>query len=469
MPTFRYSTMGNNASSSANASTIDAPDRAAAIRELVRRGVTPTKLEIASDNASSAAFTTSNASRSTESPVSTNGQSNGQSNSSTTLASKASSAPSRANAATSTRPTLVSSQDPSLTNSASSFFARPAMSRAEVASFIRELSTAVQAGLPLIQGLRTIARQGRGDTQKAMLHAVIERVEQGKSLGDAMAIQGRTFNELTVNLVRAGEASGKLGEVLQQAADLLDREIKLRRGVLAATLYPMILAGLISISVVIVVTVIVPNILKPLAGKLVKLPLPTQIVQAIASFVSGYWWAIIPAIAAILYTIITLYRTPGPRLWFDGFILRVPVLGRLMRDVAVGRFTRTLGTLVAAGIPAVAALRITKGTLGNRQMERVIDDVCDQVTSGKTIADPMEQSGLFPPMLVQIINLGERSGRLDQMLNQAADAFEDKTETSLKLFTTALPPILVVMLACVVGFIVLSILLPLLSAQEALG
>jgi len=460
MPTFRYTTMGNNGSGSP---VIDAPDRAAAIRELVRRGVTPTKIEVVSDNSSSASTMPSWASRSAE--PSTNGRLNG----STTLVPKSPSAPPRATAAASTRLASSTSQDSAVTNSSSSFFARPAMSRAEVASFIRELSTAVQAGLPLIQGLRTIARQGRGINQKAMLNAVIEGVEQGKSLGDSMALQGRSFNELTVNLVRAGEASGKLGEVLQQAADLLDREIKLRRGILAATLYPMILAGLIAISVVIVVTVIVPNILKPLAGKIVKMPLPTQIVQAVASFVSSYWWAIIPVIAATLYIIITLYRTPGPRLWFDGFILRVPVLGRLMRDVAVGRFTRTLGTLVAAGIPAVAALRITKGTLGNRQMERVIDDVCDQVTSGKTIADPMEQSGLFPPMLVQIINLGERSGRLDQMLNQAANAFEDKTETSLKLFTTALPPILVVMLACVVGFIVLSILLPLLSAQEALG
>ncbi len=465
MPTFRYSTMGSNGSSNgAGAATIDAPDRAAAIRELIRRGVTPTKLEIAGESASSAVLMPSSASPSTESSSSANGHANRAK----TLVQKTPTAPPRAVAPASTKPASPSLHD-SVTGSAASFFSRPAMSRAEVASFIRELSTAVQAGLPLIQGLRTIARQGRGVNQKAMLNSVIESVEQGKSLGDAMALQGRSFNELTVNLVRAGEASGKLGEVLQQAADLLDREIKLRRGVLAATLYPMILAGLISISVVIVVTVIVPNILKPLAGKLVKMPLPTQIVQAVASFVSGYWWAIIPAIAATLYIIITLYRTPGPRLWFDGFILRVPVLGRLMRDVAVGRFTRTLGTLVAAGIPAVAALRITKGTLGNRQMERVIDDVCEQVTSGKTIADPMEQSGLFPPMLVQIINLGERSGRLDQMLNQAADAFEDKTETSLKLFTTALPPILVVMLACVVGFIVLSILLPLLSAQEALG
>jgi type II secretory pathway component PulF len=139
----------------------------------------------------------------------------------------------------------------------------------------------------------------------------------------------------------------------------------------------------------------------------------------------------------------------------------------LLKDVAVARFTRTLGTLTAAGIPILAALRVTKGTLGNRAMERVIDEVAEQVTAGKTIAEPMEKSGYFPPMLVQVVNLGERSGKLDQMLSNAAKAFEERTEQSVKLFTTALPPVLVVGLACVVGFVVMAILLALLQVQDA--
>ncbi len=162
------------------------------------------------------------------------------------------------------------------------------------------------------------------------------------------------------------------------------------------------------------------------------------------------------------------YAQPAWRLKFDTFILRVPILGRLLRDVAVARFTRTLGTLTAAGVPILQSLRITKGTLGNRAMERVIDDVAEQVAGGRTIAEPMERSGYFPPMLVQIVNLGERSGRLDEMLNQAARSFEDRTETSVKLFTTALPPILVVILACCVGFLVLAILLPMLQMQDSI-
>ena len=148
-------------------------------------------------------------------------------------------------------------------------------------------------------------------------------------------------------------------------------------------------------------------------------------------------------------------------------LLQTPLLGTLLRDVAVARFTRTLGTLTSAGIPILAALKVTKGTLGNRAMEGVIDGVAEQVTAGKTIAEPMEKSGYFPPMLVQVVNLGERSGKLDQMLSNAATAFEERTEQSVKLFTTALPPILVVGLACVVGFIVMAILLALLQVQDA--
>lgn len=436
MPTFRYLTIGSSPAGDVNghtaAPTIDASDRGAAIRELVRRGLTPTSIEPVEVGSSEPhSIDRALPERSERRP------------------------PARASV------DGISSPAPAP--------ARSVLSRSEAAALVRELATAVQAGLPLIQGLRTIARQGRNQRQKDMLARVIDDVEHGRSLADAVAAQGRTFSELTVNLVRAGEASGRLGEVLMQAADLLDRDVKLRRSVLAATLYPMILACLITIAVIIVVTVIVPQILKPLAGQVITLPWPTRVVQGVANTVTGYWWLIVPLVLLAVVGLSRFYRRPVTRLWFDRTILRTPLIGRLMRDVAVGRFTRTLGTLTAAGIPAVAALRITKGTLGNRAMEQVIDEVCEQVTGGKTIADPMEASGYFPPMLVQIINLGERSGRLDQMLNQAAAAFEDKTETSVKLFTTALPPLLVVVLACVVGFVVLSILLPLLEMQEALS
>ena len=436
MPTFRYQSAGSSASA-----TIDAPDRASAVRELVRRGVTPTKVEVDAGIAG---------------PRATPGV--------RAIGVGAAVAGVAADVALTGGQVTTGISDAA---TAAGLIARGTMSRAEMAAFIRELATAVQAGLPLVQALRTIARQGRSDRQRGMLGRIIEEVEHGKSLGDAMAAQGRSFSELTVNLVRTGEASGKLDEVLTQAADLLDRDVKLRRSVTAATLYPAILACLIVVAVIVVVTFIVPKILKSIAGQVVHLPWPTRVVQGVAGFFADWWWLIIPAVLVGFLATVRTFRKPGPRMWLDTNLLSVPILGRLLRDVAVARFTRTLGTLVSAGIPAVTALRVTKGTLGNKAMERVIDDVCDQVSAGRTIADPMEKSGYFPPMLVQIVNMGERSGRLDKLLNQAAGAFEDRTETSVKLFTTALPPLLVVMLACVVGFVVLSILLPLLELQEA--
>lgn len=441
MPTFRYQAMG----SANGAATIDAPDRGTAIRELVRRGVTPTKVEAVASGGPTAAQAVSLG-----------------------VGLVAGAAIDRAMGSAGGSAAAGIAADV-LDEAIEKPRARSVMSRSEVAAFVRELATAVQAGLPLIQGLRTIARQASGQRQRAMLGGIIERVEHGSSLADAMAAQGRSFNDLTVNMVRAGEASGKLGEVLMQAADLLDRDVKLRRSVLAATLYPMILAALITIAVIIVVTVIVPQILGALGGATLKLPWPTRVVKGVADFFAAWYMFVIPAVLVGVLFVARTFRRPGPKLWLDRTLLKAPILGRLLRDVAVGRFTRTLGTLVAAGIPAVTSLRVTKGTLGNKAMEHVIDEVCEQVTGGKTIADPMEKSGYFPPMLVQIINLGERSGKLDQMLTQAADAFENKTETSLKLFTTALPPILVVVLACVVGFVVLAILLPLLELQSAVG
>lgn len=422
MPTYAYKSI-----SGAAGATIQAADRPSAVRELMRRGITPVSVE----------------------PVDL-------------------SSPARAAtvAASSSSPARAAAEEPSF--SAGSIFASRAMSRSEMASFVRELGTAVQAGLPLIQALRTIARQGRGQRQRVVLEKIIGEVEHGRSLADAFASTGREFGELVINMVRAGEASGRLEDVLHQAAELLDQDVKLRRSILSATMYPFILLALLVVGVIVIVTFIVPRVLEPLKGQVTSLPLPTRIVQGVADFFGGFWWAVIPAVVVGVYGVAALYARPDFRLRFDTVILRVPILGRLLRDVAVARFTRTLGTLTAAGVPILQSLRITKGTLGNRAMERVIDDVSEQVAAGRTIADPMEKSGYFPPMLVQIVNLGERSGRLDEMLNQAAKSFEERTETSVKLFTTALPPILVVMLACCVGFLVLAILLPMLQMQDSI-
>lgn len=346
---------------------------------------------------------------------------------------------------------------------------RRVMSRGEMGAFIRELSVATGAGLPLVPALRTIAKQGRSESQSAMLSMLIAEVEHGRSLSDGMQAYGRPFGDLVVSLVRAGESAGRLPEVLTQAATLLERDVKMRRALMGAMLYPAIIAVTVVIAVIVVVTVIVPRVLSSVSGQIAALPLPTRIVQGVAYFFGTYWWLAGLAAAIALFAWSRARSNPSTRLAMDRASLRLPIIGVLIRDVAVARFTRTLGTLVSAGLGVIQSLRITRGTLGNKALEAAIDQVCDEVSAGRTIAEPMERSGYFPPLLVQIINLGERSGKLDEMLTHAAAAFEEKTEQSIKLFTTVLPPLLIVVLAGIVGFVVLSILLPLIELQDAIG
>jgi type II secretory pathway component PulF len=338
-------------------------------------------------------------------------------------------------------------------------------SRAEMATFVRELATAMEAGLPLMAALRTVRRQASAGMAGALDH-LIDRVEAGSTLHQAAAELGPPFDDLAVGMLRAADATGKMSDVLHQLADLLDRSIELRREVLGATVYPAIVFLLILVSAVIFVTVLVPRLIAPLAGQLGQMPLPTRILLGVAEFLRAWWPWCLGIIAAGWLTWKSWARLPGNRMRIDRLKLRLPLAGRLLRDVAVARFTRTLGTLASAGIPILDALRITRGTLGNRAMMHVIDDVAAKVTGGKALAEPLERSGLFPPLLVQVVNLGERSGRLESMLLHAAGAFDRQVTSSIKLVTKALPPVLIMIMASLGAFVLAAILLPLLELQS---
>ncbi|MHC4415345.1 MAG: type II secretion system F family protein [Planctomycetota bacterium] len=343
--------------------------------------------------------------------------------------------------------------------------ARPGVGRGEVANLIRELATALEAGLPVMQGLRTVRRQAPSRSMGAILDFLIERVEAGAPLHQAAEEYGPPFNDLIVGMLRAADASGKMTDVLHQLADLLERSLDLRREVIGATLYPMIVATLVVISAIILVTVLVPRLIAPLAGEF-TMPLPTRMLMAAAAFISSYWLYCLIGIALAWFGWRAWLQIPANRLRIDRLKLRAPLFGRLLRDVAVARFTRTLGTLVSAGIPILDALRITRDTLGNTAMTRAVDDVQTKVTAGTALAEPLERSGLFPPLLVQVVNLGERSGRLEGMLMHAAGAFDRQVNNSIKLFTRALPPVLIMAMAALGAFVLAAILLPLLELQS---
>lgn len=337
-------------------------------------------------------------------------------------------------------------------------------SKAEMSVMIRELATAQEAGLPLMQALKTIRRQASpaaGDVLDHFIHCL----ESGDPLYKAAAEWGAPFDDLIIGMLRASDASGEMSAILHQLADLMDRSLELKRELLGAIMYPAIIAGLIGISGIVLVTVLVPRLIEPFAGQM-NLPWPTVLVMGFADFILGWWIWIIAGIGAGIIAWRSWISAPGNRFRFDLFKLQIPLLGKLLRDVAVARFTRTLGTLTSAGLPILESLRITRDTLGNEALAVAVDTVQEKVSSGKPLADPLEESGLFPPLLVQVVNLGERSGKLEEMLLHSATAFDRQVNASLKIFTKALPPILLIVMAALACFVLAAIMLPLLELQS---
>jgi len=349
--------------------------------------------------------------------------------------------------------------------------ARRTLSRSDLSNFIRELATALEAGLPLMQGLRTVRQQASGRAQTAILDRLIEKVEAGQPLHQAMADYGPPFDEMVVGMVRAADASGRMPEVLHQLSDLLERSIELRRELIGATIYPLIVASLIVSSVIVLVTFILPRLMEPLlaTGANISLPWPTRVLMGFADFMRSWWWAVILVAAVAILAWRWWISNPVNRTMVHRILLGTPLIGPLLRDVAVARFTRTLGTLVSAGLQIIPALRIVRDTLGNLVLMQAIDHVTERVSTGQSLAEPLEKSGYFPPLLIQIVNIGERSGRLESMLLHAAGAFDRQVNASIGVLTKALPPILLVVMACLAGFVLLGILLPLMDLQSALA
>lgn len=414
MPDFKYESLTNTGQ--ARSGVLSAPDRAEVVRELLTRGETAVRI-IAADDKSAGDVQKKAGGRV--------------------------SAPPRERSRKSGRPTL---------------------NRSDMANLIRELATAQEAGLPLMQALRTVRRQARGKAMPVILDHLIERVEAGDALHHAAADYGPPFNRMIVGMLRAADASGEMSKVLHQLADLLERQLELRREVTGATIYPAIVASLIVVSVIVLVTVLVPRLIAPMAGE-IDLPWPTKVLLNMAAFVGAYWLHCLIGLTILVIGARVWLNSPANQLTIDRFTLRLPLVGRLLRDVAVARFTRTLATLTSAGLPLLEALRITKNTLGNLALTSAIDEVQEQVTAGKSLAEPLERCGLFPPLLIQVVSLGERSGRLESMLMHAASAFDRRVQMSIKVFTKALPPFLLVIMASVGGFVLAAILLPLLDLQ----
>jgi len=330
----------------------------------------------------------------------------------------------------------------------------------EMAIFTRQFSTMVDAGLPLVQCLTILAEQSESKTLRTVTSRVAGSVEAGSTLADALRRHPKTFDELYVNLVEVGEAGGILDTVLQRLSVYIEKAAALKRKVKSAMIYPLTIVGVAFIVVIFMLTFVIPTFAKMFAGMGADLPLPTLIVIRLSDFATRFWWLIIGAAIGIVVGIRAYYKTEGGRSLIDALVLKLPVFGTLIRKVAVARFTRTLGTLVSSGVPILEGLRITARTAGNRVVEHAVLETRASVTAGKTLAEPLKASTVFPPMVVQMISVGEQTGALDAMLNKIADFYDDEVDTAVTALTALLEPMMIVFLGVVIGGLVIAMYLP---------
>ncbi|PYM53838.1 MAG: pilus assembly protein PilC [Candidatus Rokuibacteriota bacterium] len=326
--------------------------------------------------------------------------------------------------------------------------------------FSRQFATMIAAGLPLVQCLQTLGVQVERKSFREIIAKVAGDVESGATLSEAMARFPKVFNELYVNLVAVGETGGILDSMLSRLSTYLEKAQALRHRVQMAVIYPALVV-LVAFGVVAFLMIFVIPIFASFFGKSgVPLPLPTRIVVGMSNAVAYYWWLILGAVIGIVYGFRAWYGTESGRLTVDTFALKAPIFGPLMRKIAVARFTRTLSALLGGGVPIIDALRITAKTAGNQVVENAVMEARERVTAGQTLGDRLKDSGVFPPMVVQMVVVGEQTGALDTMLGKVADYYEEEVDVAVAGLTSLLEPILIVFLGVVVGGIVIAIYLP---------
>ena len=330
----------------------------------------------------------------------------------------------------------------------------------EMAIFTRQFSTMIDAGLPLVQCLNILAEQSESKTLRSVTGQVARHVEAGSTLADALRRHPRTFDDLFTNLVEVGEAGGILDVVLQRLAAYIEKAAALKRKVKAAMVYPCAIIGVALLVVIFMLTFVIPTFAQMFKDLGADLPLPTKIVMMLSDFVRGYILLLIAGMIGAVMALRSYYRTEGGRATIDALMLKTPVFGTLVRKVAVARFTRTLGTLVQSGVPILDGLRITARTAGNKVVEKAVLQCRAAVTEGKTLADPLRTSGVFPPMVTQMISVGEQTGALDAMLSKIADFYDDEVDTAVSTLTSLLEPMMIVFLGVVVGGLVVAMYLP---------
>jgi len=339
----------------------------------------------------------------------------------------------------------------------------------ELAIFTRQFSVMIDAGLPLVQCLEALAQQQENKVFAGVLQAVRTEVEGGSTLAYAMSQHPKVFDTLYTNMIAAGEAGGILDTILQRLSSYIEKAVKLKRAVQSAMVYPVAVLTIAVGVIILILWKVVPIFVNLFASLDAGLPLPTRIVIAMSNFVGRYIIFMVPAFMGLGYAFRRYYQTPPGRMTVDGLMLKVPVLGNVLRKIAVARFSRTLSTLITSGVPILEGLAITARTAGNAVIEKAIMETRTSIEQGKTIVEPLRESGVFPTMVTQMVAVGEQTGALDNMLTKVAEFFEDEVDAAVADLLTAIEPIMILLLGVIVGGIVISMYLPLFSLISKLS
>jgi type IV pilus assembly protein PilC len=343
-------------------------------------------------------------------------------------------------------------------------FALPKMgggiSQKEIAVFTRQFSVMIDAGLPLVQCLEILGSQQDNRVFQKILFEVRQDIESGATLADSLRKHPKAFDELYCNMVAAGETGGILDTILQRLSQYIEKIVKLRSAVRSAMVYPVAVIT-IAIGVVwIILWKVIPTFATLFAGLGAQLPLPTRITIALSKFIGAWWWLVFGLIGLGAFAIMRFHKTYKGRRVIDGMLLKAPVLGLVLKKIAVARFCRTLGTLVSSGVPILEALEITARTAGNAVVEDAIMETRKSIEQGKTIAEPLKATKVFPSMVVQMVAVGEQTGALETMLNKIADFYEDEVDEATANLLAMLEPIMICFLGVVIGGIVISMYMP---------
>ena len=334
------------------------------------------------------------------------------------------------------------------------------VSTKDLAIFTRQFATMISAGLPLVQCLDILAKQSSKPSFGRVIGEVTREVESGSTLSDALGKHRPVFDDLFRNMVAAGEAGGVLDEILMRLATYIEKADALKRKIQSAMVYPAVVMTVALGATSFMLIFIIPTVAKMFTDFGGELPMPTRIVLGMSHFLTSFWWAIVIAIVAAFIMVTRYYATENGKRHIDGIMLHLPVLGDVLLKGAVARFTRTLGTLIASGVPILSGLEITAKTAGNKVIAEAIMSARASIREGETVAAPLKTSGVFPPMVVQMISVGEQTGALDEMLTKIAVFYEDEVDQAVDNLTSIIEPVMIVLMGGIVGGMVVAMYLP---------